>query len=131
MENNVEYKKRQMPFEVPEGYFEGFEEKMMARFAEMEKEQCAAPVEMPKKNVRSITLRWMASGVAAAIVIVVGVMAILNMMNDVNKTGEEIVVAANQNSNDEYYDALNEELNSEEIEEALAQINYENGMIDE
>ena len=130
MENSIEDQNKKLPFEVPEGYFEGFEEKMMARFAEMEKQQSVAPVEKPNVNVRNIKWRRLVSGVAAAVLVIVGVMTVMNLMNDVSETGDDIVAATTQSMDDEYYDALNEELNSEEIEEALAQINYEDGIFE-
>ena len=47
---------------------------------------------------------------------------VLYLKNGVNQTGEEIMMAV---SDEVYYDALNEELSSYEIEEALAQIEFE------
>ncbi len=127
MENNMENMEKKLPFEVPENYFEGFEEKMMAKIEAME---AAEAKEVKMKKVRDINTagsskpmwgKW-ATGVAAAAVVLVGVFTVLNLRNDVSQTGEEIMMAA---SDEEYYDVLNEELSTLEIEEALAQIEFE------
>ena len=127
MENNVDNMEKKLPFGVPENYFEGFEEKMMARIEAME---TAETKEVKMEKVRDLNTagnnkpmwrKWTA-GVAAAVVVLAGLFAVVHLKNDVNQTGEEIIMAA---SDEEYYDAVNEELNSSEIEEALAQIEFE------
>lgn len=127
MENSIDNMNKKMPFEVPENYFEEFEEKMMAKFEAME---VAEAKEVKMEKVRDLNTagdskpmwrKW-ATGVAAAAVVIVGVFAVLHLKNDVSQTGEEIMMAA---SDEEYYDVLNEELNTQEIEEALAQIEFE------
>ena len=130
MENELENMGKKMPFEVPEGYFDGFEEKMMAKLKALEAEE--AQREEPKfekvRNLnanegRNVAWKKWSTGVAAAAVVLAGIFAVLHLQNDVSQTGEEIMVAAT-NSDDAYYDEINEELNSEEIEEALAQIQF-------
>ena len=117
MENmNLDDKNKKLPFEVPEGYFEGFEDKMMARFAQIEAEEKAE-----QQTVRPMKWRRWAAGVAAAAVIAVGLFAVLDMQRDVQQVGNDISAAAN----DAYYDELNDELGTEEIEEALAQIEFD------
>lgn len=127
MENNIENMEKKLPFEVPENYFEGFEEKMMAKIEAME---VAETQDVKMEKVRNLNAagsskqmwkRW-ATGVAAAAVVLVGLFAVMHLKNDVNQTGDEIMMAA---SDEAYYDAVNEELNSSEIEEALAQIEFE------
>jgi len=126
---NIEDMDKKMPFEVPEGYFEGFEEKMMNKIAAMEEEELR---EVKLELVRDLNagskgmtkwMRW-ATGVAAAVVVIVGVFAVMHLQNDLGVAGKEIVVAAAGGTDEEYYDQLNEELNSDEIEEALAQIEF-------
>jgi len=118
---------KKMPFEVPEGYFDGFEEKMMAKFEALEQESHFEKVRnLDAGNSRDLTWRKWVTGVAAVAVILLGVFVVINLQNDVNQTGKDIVVAATTGSDDDYLDQLNEELDSEEIEEALAQIEFGN-----
>lgn len=129
---NIEDMDRKMPFEVPEGYFEGFEKKMMARLEAMESSE-SENGEVKIEKIRdlnatsrgSVVWKRMAAGVAAVALVLIGVFTVMHLKNDVNQAGEEIVVAATAGIDEEYYDQLNEELNSEEIEEALAQIEFD------
>ena len=128
MENNIENMKKKLPFDVPENYFESFEERMMTKLEAME---AAETQEVKIEKVRdlhaagknNVAWRKWATRVAAIALVIVGVFAVMHLKNDVSQTGEEIMVAA---MDDEYYDVLNEELNTQEIEEALVQIEFEN-----
>lgn len=123
MENIFDDNQKKSPFEVPEGYFENFEEKMMARIRE---EEASAQTEENQPIVlnsqKRKTSRWFIGAAAAVALVIVGAYAFVNIQNDINNQAVQIAEAATE---DDYYDLVNEMLESEEIEEALAQINFE------
>jgi len=127
MENNIENIDKKLPFEVPEGYFENFEEKMMARLEALDDQETldAQETRSNVRDIRNVTMRRWATGIAAAAVVLIGIFAVLHLQGEVGQAGEEIVVAATTTADDAYYDEINNELNTEEIEEALAQIALE------
>lgn len=121
MENIFDDNQKKTPFEVPEGYFENFEERMMARIKEEgeQKEERQKIVLNSQKRRKS---SWIIGAAATVAVIVIGAYAFVNIQNDITNQAAQIAEVATE---EDYYDQINEMLESEEIEEALAQINFE------
>lgn len=121
MENIFDDNQKKTPFEVPEGYFDNFEERMMARIKEDEeqKEERQQIVLNSQKRRKS---SWIIGAAATVAVIVIGAYAFVNIQNDITNQAAQIAEVATE---EDYYDQVNEMLESEEIEEALAQINFE------
>lgn len=121
MGTELENVNRKLPFETPDGYFDGFEEKMMNRIH-------AEEVSAGRHNVgqlnsrRHRVLRLAVSGVAAVALLVIGIYTVVGYQNRVNVQADQIIAAASDE--DAYYDEVNDALDTEEIEEALAQLNF-------
>ncbi|MCQ2338743.1 MAG: hypothetical protein MJ001_07485 [Paludibacteraceae bacterium] len=103
-------------FQVPEGYFEGFEERLMARIARQEE-----PKRKPAHRQLWINRISIAAGIIGVLMLVTT--AIINTQNEIGEKTQQIITA-NADENDAYYDEINAELSNEEIEDALAQIEF-------
>ncbi|MCQ2329547.1 MAG: hypothetical protein MJZ93_03210 [Paludibacteraceae bacterium] len=121
METELENVNRKLPFETPDGYFDGFEEKMMNRIHAEEVSAERHHVEQLNSH-RHRVLRLAISGVAAVALLVIGIYTVIGYQNSVNAQAEQIIAATSDE--DAYYDEVNDALDTEEIEEALAQLNF-------
>lgn len=112
---------RKLPFKTPDGYFEDFEERMMSRIHEE-----GASVEfnhIAQLNThRHRIIRLAVSGVAVAALLVIGIYTLIGYQNNVNEQAEQIIAATVEE--EAYYDEVNDALDTREIEEALAQLNF-------
>lgn len=115
----MEQKPDKLPFTLPDNYFDRFEEKLMQRIDQEEQADRNKPTDRPLRPHRrqfSIAL----GAVAALALIVVGIYVVLNIEQENSRAAEQIIVA--QRAEDEYLDYINDELDSEEIEDAIAQL---------
>lgn len=110
----------QEAFRVPEGYFENFSERLMTR---IEKEE---QTEKPAKVAQTRQLWINRSAIAVGVIgmILIASAAIIRIQGDIDQKAHQIITA-HSDENEAYYEEINEELSSEEIEEALAQIEFD------
>ena len=100
------------PFRTPDNYFDSFESRLMSR------------IHAEESKPRKLWLRNASIAAACAAIIVICSLLLLNTQSSINQKTEQII-SAETSTDDAYYDEINSELSSAEIEEALAQINYE------
>lgn len=117
--NDIEDKYSKMPFKLPENYFEQFSTNMQQFVAQ----QPAIDVEFEfTEHSNSLVNRrgWWISLSAAAVVagLLIGGYTIINMQNKLDKQVEQIV------AQDSYIETVADELDSFEVEEILADMDY-------
>lgn len=108
------------PFLVPDNYFQDFESRLMSR---IEREDLA-DLPVVKPNSRSLWLNRSAIAVGIAGIVFIAIASILKIQDQIDTKAEQIITARTD-ENDPYYDAINEELSNEEIEDALAQLEFD------
>ncbi|MCQ2343887.1 MAG: hypothetical protein MJ002_03055 [Paludibacteraceae bacterium] len=109
----------QEAFKVPDGYFEGFEERLMSRIQQEEQ-----PVKPAKEaNTKQLWINRVSIAVGIVGMLMLATAAIIRTQDEIDVKTQQIITA-NANENDAYYDEINDKLSNEEIEEALAQIEF-------
>lgn len=107
-------------FQVPEGYFENFEERLLARIKKDETIQ----KQVNKTKTRQLWINRGAIAVAIVGIILLFTTSIIRTQNEIGEKTQQII-AAQSDENDAYYDEISDELSSQDIEEALAQIEFD------
>lgn len=107
-------------FQVPEGYFENFEERLLARIKKDE----TIKKQVNKTKTRQLWINRGAIAVAIVGIILLFTTSIIRTQNEIGEKTQQII-AAQSDENDAYYDEISDELSSQDIEEALAQIEFD------
>lgn len=110
------------PFRVPDGYFDHLDERVMEAIDAAERSDRGDQADETRRPGRR-TFSLAMGAVAALALVVIGIYVVLNLRVDTQQQTREIVAASHPD--DQYLDLVTDQLSSDEIEDALAQLEEE------